>query len=104
METWILILLLIFFGLFEFLAAFIFNIKIKMINRKQYNPAAILGSIATVLFMLMTLVTPLVADQTSFWFIFAGAGMMALGNFLASLALIPFENWVKKREAKKEVK
>lgn len=91
------------FGVFEFCAAFFFNIKIKMINRKKYNTAALLGAIATTLFMVLTMVAPLVADGSGFWFIFAGAGMMAIGNIIATLALIPFEKWYKAKVENKGV-
>ncbi len=94
MEIWLITILLLMFGLFEFLASFSFNIKIKMINNKKYTNAAALGAFSTVLFMTLALTAPIVADaQGSIWFIFAGAGMMAFGNALSLILLRPFEKW-----------
>lgn len=97
MKLWILILLLILFGLFEFLASFSFNIKIKMINKSKFTHAAALGSFSTVLFMTLAMLAPLVANETGSWFIIAGAFMMAFGNVSALLLLRPFEKWISKR-------
>lgn len=80
------------------MASFSFNIKIKMIDKKKYTNAAALGAFSTVLFMCLALLAPIVADDIgSVWFIFAGAGMMAIGNVVSLLLLRPFENWWQKR-------
>ncbi len=103
-DIWILILILLMFGLFEFIAAFSFNIKIKMIDKKKYTHAAALGALSTVLFMTLAMTAPLVADGIgAWWFILLGAGMMAAGNILAMLMLRPWENYLAKRRANKEV-
>ena len=102
MENWIIILLLIMFGLFEFLASFSFTFKIKMINDKKFNNAAALGAFSTMLFMTLSMTAPIVAnDINGVWFIFAGAGMMALGNIASILVMIPVEKSINKRKEKR---
>lgn len=103
-DIWIIALILLAFGVFEFLASFSFNIKIKMINKKKYTHAAALGAFSTMLFMMLSLTAPLVATGIgAWWFILLGAFMMAVGNFVAMLAIRPFENWWSKKFPNKEV-
>lgn len=103
MDTWIIILILFIFGLFEFAAGFSFNNKIRMIDEKRYTNAAALGAFSTVLFMMLSLLAPLVADQVGgVWFIFAGSAMMAVGNVLAVLALVPYNKWIESKKNKEE--
>lgn len=94
MTTPILILVLFLYAFLEFLSAFLFNIKIKMINKQRYNVAATLGAGATILFTFLSLLAPMIALTTSsIWFIFVGALMMALGNSIAVIAVKPFNEW-----------
>ncbi len=100
--SWLVIIaILILFFVLEFIAAFGFNIKLKMLAKNRYTAAAVLGSISTALFMFMTLSTPLIAaDIDGAWFIFAGALTLALGNMLAVIVIGPYERWVAKRTEK----
>lgn len=103
-DTWIIILILLLFGLLEFLASFSFNIKIKMINKKKYTNAAALGAFSTMLFMMLSLTAPLIATGIdAWWFILLGAFMMAVGNMAAMLVIRPFESWWSKKFPEKEV-
>ncbi len=103
MEIWLVAILLIGFGALELMAAFSFNIKIKMINRKSYTAAAALGAFSTMLFMVMAMVAPIVAAGNGVWFIFAGSASMAIGNVSSVLLMVPFDAWWKARESKKVV-
>ncbi len=83
-------------------ASFSFNIKIKMINKKKHTYAAALGAFSTTLFMTMAMLAPIIAAETTIWFIIAGSFMMAIGNVAAMLLMIPFDSWWNKRKEKNE--
>ncbi len=108
METYQIILLLFLFGLLEFIAAFSFNIKIKMIDEKRYTNAAALGAFSTLLFTFMAALAPVVAaasgDESGdmWWFIIAGAVAMAIGNILSLILLKPFNKWLANRSKKQK--
>ncbi len=90
----LLIFVLFLYAFLEFLAAFLFNIKIKMINQQRYTFAASLGAGATIIFTFLSLLAPMIAIASgSIWFIFAGALMMGLGNSLAVICAKPFNEW-----------
>ncbi len=110
MNTILILFFLILYLLLEFLAAFCFNVKIRMLNIERYNKAAVLGAIATIIFTFLTALASLIgtigggeANGSMWWFIFAAATMMAIGNVLASLSLIPFNNWWNKKEDSRKI-
>lgn len=92
------------FFTFELMASFSFNIKIKKIDQKKHVHAAALGAFSTTLFMILAISAPLIAKDTTAWFIIAGAFMMAAGNVTSLLLLRPFENWINSRREKNEIK
>ena len=105
MPIWLIILFLLMYAVFEFMAAFSFNNKIRMIKQKKYVKAATLGAFSTVIFTFLTSFASFIAligggssDSSMWWFIIAAAFMMALGNILAMIALRPFEKFIKNRE------
>ncbi len=109
MEVWLIILFLIMYMVLEFVASFSFNFKIKMINRNKYTHAAALGALSTVIFTFLTAFASFVAtigngslSTDMWWFILAAAFMMAIGNVLATILIKPFENYLKKRQTRKE--
>lgn len=114
METWLIITFLLMYALFEFMAAFSFNYKIKMIQAKKYVKAASLGAFSTVIFTFLTSFASFIAligdggsggDTSSmWWFIIAAAFMMAIGNILAMIVLKPFEAKIKEKQEKKMIK
>ena len=104
MNIWLTILILILYAVFEFMASFSFNYKIKMINKKRFTSAAALGAFSTIIFTFLTSFAALYAaiGGGNMWiFIIAAAFMMALGNVTSLLVLKPFENYIEKRKIKK---
>ena len=108
MNPWTLTSLLLMYGLFEFLAAFSFNFKLKAIGKKKFVRAAALGAIATTSFVFLTSFSGFVAvvggaeKGDMWWFILSAAMMMAMGNFCAYILIKPMENFLEKRKKKKE--
>ena len=102
MNIYLMIVFLLLYAIMEFIASFLFNYKIKMIDQKKHVHAAALGAISTVIFVFLTSFAALYAaiNGEIWWFILLAAFMMAIGNMLSLLALGPFEKWMEKRKLK----
>lgn len=106
MEWYFILLILIAYGLGEFIIGFFFNYKIFMISKERFSIAALMGAISTVLYAILIASSAFIAGTSldgSYWFVLVSAIFMGIGNFLAAL-LVPVVSRKLGHLKKKEVK
>ncbi len=112
MEVWVVILLLLAYGLFEFVNSIFFNWRMMLLSEKKFTLAGMFSSVSTILLVSSVIVASWVASDGSqdateivWWIIPFVAISMGIGNFLAAL-LVPVirVKLEKRRNDKAEVK
>ena len=88
---WALILLLIFYAMFEFVNSIFFNFRIFLILEKKYTSAGIFDALTTLLFLTSIIFSALISNGQGsnpiWWFIPLTAIFMGIGNFFAALSV-----------------
>lgn len=95
MENWEVALIILFvYPFVELIVGFFFNYRIYMISKDQFFVAALMGAVASFLFVITMALTPLIVvaltngDQAPWWIILIAAFATAVGNFFAAI-LVP---------------
>lgn len=89
MEAWHLVLIAIGMGFVELFVSFFFNYKIYLITERKFFYAAILGSITTFMFIIMSgFIAYIASIEEVWWFILLSALTISIGNFFATI-LVP---------------
>ncbi|AHK22163.1 hypothetical protein X271_00046 [Candidatus Hepatoplasma crinochetorum Av] len=96
MENWEVALIILFvYPFVELIVGFFFNYRIYMISKDQFFTAALMGAVASFLFILTMAITPLIVvaltdgEQAPWWIILIAAFATAIGNFFAAI-LVPY--------------
>lgn len=91
MEWYFVFLILIAYGVGEFIIGFFFNYKIFMISKENFKVAAFMGAISTILYAILIASSAFIAGTSldgAYWFVVVSAVAMGIGNFFAAI-LVP---------------
>ncbi|BDV02517.1 MAG: hypothetical protein HPAVJP_4060 [Candidatus Hepatoplasma vulgare] len=91
MEWYFILLILIAYGVGEFIIGFFFNYKIFMISKENFRVAAFMGAISTILYAILISSSAFIAGTSldgAYWFVVVSAFTMGIGNFFAAI-LVP---------------
>ncbi|BDV03321.1 MAG: hypothetical protein HPPSJP_0420 [Candidatus Hepatoplasma scabrum] len=96
MENWEVALIILFvYPFVELIVGFFFNYRIYMISKDQFLVAALMGAVASFLFVITMAATPIVVvaltdgETAPWWIILIAAFATAIGNFFAAI-LVPY--------------
>lgn len=111
MELWLVVLLLLAYGAFEFINSIFFNWRLMLLSEKKYTTAGLFAAVSTVLLVSSVIVASWVASDGTgstdiTWWIIPFVGIsMGIGNFLAAM-LVPVlrTKLEKRREEKRQSK
>lgn len=108
MEVWMIIILLIGYGLFEFINAIFFNWRLFLLSEKKYIYAGIFSAISTMMLVSSVIVAAWFGigqegQETIWWIVPFVAISMGFGNFIAALIVPKIRERLSKRKSKEEV-
>lgn len=108
MSTWLIIIIIILYGAFEFLNSIFFNWRLMLLSEKKFNTAGIFAAISTIMLVSSVIVAAYIgADSSStgeilWWIVPFVALSMGVGNFFAALLVPKIRSWIESKKQKNE--
>ncbi len=98
MPIWIILMIIISYGLFEIVNGVLFNWKLYLMSEKRFYLAGVFGSISTLMLILSLIVGAMIGDggtagEMQWWIIPIVALATGCGNFLSAM-LVP---WIRQK-------